>query len=104
MYGLAYCKLDYEYMYELDINILSKLLKAEIDKELHDYDVSMRKLAWQTSYLMNATGNYKNPVKPEKLYTSIFDKTKKAENKKPLPNSDIQKKRDELLKTFGIKE
>lgn len=99
MYGLAYCKLDYDYMMELDLLILSRLLKAEIDREFHQYDLEMRKTAWQTAYLMNATGNFKTPVKPDKLYTSIEDQKKKD---KPARTEDVQAKKEELLKTFGI--
>lgn len=104
MYGLAFCRLDVDYMYELDLNILSMLLKAEIDKEVHEYDLEMRRLAWQTALLMNATGNFKTPVKPEKLYVSIIEQEKKQQKKKPEPTEDIQAKKEELLKTFGIKQ
>lgn len=97
MYGLAYCKLDYEYMMDLDIDILAILLKAEIDKELHEYDLEMQRTAWQTSYLMNSTGNYKTPVKPDKLYVSI-----REQNKKTVMTENVEAKREELLKTFGI--
>lgn len=102
MYGLAYCKLDYEYMYDLDINILSVLLKAEIDKELFEFDMSMKKLAWQTSLLMNATGNFKTPVKPDKLYESNRDK-QLNEKKATTSKKEVETKRADLLKTFGIK-
>ena len=102
MYGLSYCKLDVDYMYDLDLLVLSKLIKAEMDKEVHQYDLEMRRIAWQTAYLMNSTGNYKRPVKPDKLYTPMeernqiqLDEITKQEN--------IQAKREELLKTFDIK-
>lgn len=40
---------------------------------LHD-DAEMQKLAWQTSLLMTATGNYgKKGIEPKKLYVSRFD-------------------------------
>lgn len=100
MYGLSYCRLELDFLLEIDINILSVMLRAEMDKEVHKYDLEMRKLAWQTAYLMNATGNFKTPVKPEKLYVSILELDKK---KKPDKQSDIQTKRDELLKIFNIK-
>lgn len=103
MYGLSYCGLDYDYMYDLDLFVLYKLLKAEMDREVHEYDLGMLKLSWQTALLMNATGNYKREVKPESLYTSFEDRQKEQleeENKQ----TSIQTKRDELLKTFNIKE
>lgn len=100
MYGLAYCKLDYYYMMDMDLVILGRLLHAEIEKEAHQYDLEMQKISWQTACLMNATGNFKTPVKPEKLYVPL-DKQKKKD--KPERIEDIQAKREELLKTFGIK-
>ncbi|MCW6094546.1 hypothetical protein LAV60_15350 [Clostridium sporogenes] len=100
MYGLAYCKLDYYYMMDMDLVILGRLLRSEIDKEVHQYDLEMQKISWQTACLMNATGNYKTPVKPEKLYIPL-DKQKKKN--KPEKMEDVQAKREELLKTFGIK-
>ncbi|GAB6153738.1 hypothetical protein JCM17380_24880 [Desulfosporosinus burensis] len=99
MYGLAYCKLDYEYMLDLDLDILSVMIKAEIDKETHLYDLEMMKTAWQTAYIMNSTGNYKRPVKPEKLYDTMY-----AQKKKPVKHDDVRAKRDDLLRTFGLKD
>lgn len=98
MYSLAYCRLDYEYALDLDLDILSVMIKAEIDREVHLYDLEMMKTAWQTAYLMNSTGNYKRPVKPEKLYESIQAK------KKPVKHDDVKAKRDDLLRTFGLKD
>lgn len=100
MYGLAYCNLDYEYMYELDLYILVKLIKSVMDKEAREQDLEMQRLAWQTSYLMTATGNYKTPVKPDKLYTSIY--AQKEKEKEVINKVDIEAKRKELLETFGI--
>lgn len=97
MYGLAYCKLDFDYMYDMDLDILSIMLKAEVDKEAHIYDLDMMKTAWQTAYLMNSTGNYKRPVKPEKLYESNIGKKEQVK-----PKDDLQAKRADLLKTFGL--
>lgn len=101
MYGLAYCRLDYDYMMEVDLDTLSRLLKAEIDRELHQYDIDMKKLAWQTAYLMNATGNYKKPVKPEKLYQSILEQPKDTEEKEEKKKS-IEAEREYLKKAFGL--
>lgn len=42
----------------------------EHENKKHDND--MLKLAWQTAYLMNSTGNFKKDIKPTDLYTSVF--------------------------------
>lgn len=36
-------------------------------------DREMERLAWQTSLLMNATGNYKKQIAPDKLYKRHYD-------------------------------
>ncbi|MFT8313244.1 MAG: hypothetical protein ABF633_03200 [Clostridium sp.] len=99
MFGLAYCRLDYEYMYEVDINILAVLIKAEINREKHENDLTMQRLAWQTALLMNATGNFKKPVKPAKLYSPATQQKKKVTVEK---KEDIEAKRAELMKRFNI--
>lgn len=98
MYGLAYCRLDYEYMMDLDLGILSKLLKAEIDRETHERDVDLQLLAWQTAYLMNATGNFKRPIKPEKLYKSIDKSSKKHKQNK----DSVKEEKEKLKKRFNL--
>ena len=103
MYGLSYCGLGYERMYDMDLFILYKLLKAEMDREAHTYDTDMLKLSWQTAFLMNATGNYKRDVKPENLYVP-YEERQKLQLDEESKQSSIQAKRDELLKTFNIKE
>ncbi|MPM81675.1 hypothetical protein SDC9_128732 [bioreactor metagenome] len=99
MYGLAYCKLDYDTLHEIDGCILDRLIEAQINKEIHEYDLDMQKIAWQTAYLMNSTGNYKRPVKPDKLYTPI---AKQGEQKKNNKKIDVKSQREELMKKFGL--
>lgn len=65
-----------------------------------EFDTEMQRTAWFTSYLMNASGNYKKTIKPESLYESIekqkdsqdIDKTKEY----------IAEQQDELKKRFGL--
>ena len=103
MYGLSYAQLGFERMYEMDLFILYKIIKAERDKEVHVYDMDMQKLSWQTACLMNATGNYKRSVKPENLYTTLEDRMIEQLSEEA-KQKNIQDKRDEILKTFNIKE
>lgn len=94
MYGLSYCRLDLDYLLETDLYIIDMLIKAEIDRELRRFDTDMCVKAWQTANLMNATGNYKKAVKPADLYESQF-----KPEAKPV---DVQKQKEELLKSFNI--
>lgn len=102
MYGLSYCRLDYDTLMEMDLDLLGIYIKAEIDREVHEYDMEMRRLAWQTAYLMNSTGNYKSAVKPEKLYTPL-DKIKEQQQQSvQQKKNDVQAQKEELKKTFGL--
>jgi hypothetical protein len=86
---------------------------AMVDAKLYynalDQDIAMQRLAWQTSLLMSATGNYgKKGVKADKLYKSHFD-----ENGEPIQTNDgtfktidkdeKDKKLNELMKKFNKK-
>ncbi|WP_250944636.1 hypothetical protein [Clostridium felsineum] len=57
----------------------------------------MQLIAWQTSLLMNATGNYKTQIKPEDLYKPKLSETT---TKKKQP--DIEQLRKELRETFNL--
>lgn len=99
MYGLAYCRLDYDYMMNLDLVTLSRLIKAEIDKEIHERDIDMTMLSWQTAYLMNATGHYKSPVKPEKLYKPLDSRSKTSRRQS---KGNVETEKEKLKKRFNL--
>lgn len=64
----------------------------------------MQRLAWQTAYLMNATGNFKKNIKPTDLYQSIFDKDEDQENISLDKDGAIEQREQlvkELLASFG---
>ena len=63
----------------------------------------MQRLAWQTSLLMNSTGNYKKTIQPTDLYKNPYDK--KEEKEKEVKKIDPKQKEKELAdlkKKFGI--
>lgn len=102
MYGYAYYKISHDELYRMDVQILGDMFKAVIDKDERKADMNMQMLSWQTALLMNATGNYKNPIKPVDLYTPITD----LKEKEQISVDDIEKQRrvkqEELLKSFGL--
>lgn len=101
MFGYAYYRLDYTTLYDvLDITTLGDMFKAQLDMEEREQDKELQVLAWQTSLLMNATGNYKKPVKPDTLYTPIAEQQKVTSKNKRA--EDFKKKQEELMQTFGI--
>jgi hypothetical protein len=98
MYGLAYCRLDFDYMMDIDLSVISRLIKAEIDKEAHERDIDMRMLSWQTAYLMNATGHFKHPIKPERLYKPV----ESEKHSRKLNKGSVDKEREKLKKRFNL--
>ncbi len=64
----------------------------------------MQRLAWQTAYLMNATGNFKKNIKPTDLYQSVFDKDEDQEDLSLDKDGAIEQREQlvkELLASFG---
>ena len=84
--------------YKIDLKILGEIITAKIRYHEEQLDEQMCMLAWQTSLLMTATGNYKKAIKPTDLYTSIADR-EGAKNKEP--KKDIETLRKELIETFS---
>ena len=84
--------------YTLDLKILVDMIIAHSRVKEEEFDEKMSILAWQTSLLMTATGNYKKGIKPKDLYTSIFDKKEDAKVNNAV---DIDTLRQQLLDTFS---
>lgn len=64
----------------------------------------MQRLAWQTAYLMNATGNFKKNIKPTDLYQSVFDRDEDQEDLSLDKDGAIEQREQlvkELLASFG---
>ena len=86
--------------YSVDLRIIGDIITAKLRYHEEQLDEQMSMLAWQTSYLMTATGNYKKGVKPKDLYVSIADRKAEAEKLLREPE-DIEALRKELLNTFS---
>lgn len=86
--------------YSMDMRIIGDVITAKIRYHEEELDEKMSMLAWQTSHLMTATGNYKKAVKPKDLYMSMADKKADLERLLKEPE-DIESLRNELLKTFS---
>jgi hypothetical protein len=76
-------------MYEVHIEIINE-----------DYDIEMQRTSWFTALLMNASGNFKKRIKPEKLYEPLEKRKKKK--KKNFQKSYVENQRAELKKKFNI--
>ena len=76
-------------MYEAHVQIINE-----------DFDQEMQRTAWFTSLIMNSSGNYKKPVKPEKLYIPV-EKQNQTDNK-AVNKQYVDQQREELKRKFNI--
>lgn len=87
-------------LWDLSTREFIDMYEAHIQQVNEDVDAEMQRTSWFTSLLMNASGNMKSRVTPEKLYEPI-DKDKpeaSQENKQEY----IDKQREELRRKFNI--
>lgn len=76
------------------------MYEAHIDYHNEQFDIEMQRTSWFTSLLMNASGNYKKNIKPDKLYTSVAEQKKKADGS--LNKRYVEQQREQLMKKFNI--
>ena len=85
--------------YSMDMRVLGDMIKAQIRVKEEQMDEYLSVIAWQTAYLMTATGNYKKGIKPKDLYVPMSER--RAEIEKKSEPVDIDALRKELLDTFS---
>lgn len=85
--------------YSMDMRVLGDMIAAHMRVQEEELDEKMSLLAWQTSLLMTATGNYKKGIKPKDLYVSMHER--QVEDHKNSEPVDIEALRTELLNTFS---
>jgi hypothetical protein len=83
------------------------MLEAFVEEEKRQDDALSQRLAWQTSHIMNASGNYKKRISPTDLYKPMAHNEAEEEN----PQQNIVKKFEtpqqkeeymkNLMKKFG---
>lgn len=69
-------------------------MEEENQRIEHEYYLT----AWQTALLMNATGNYKTRITPEKLLGKDFGKKKGL---KPIDKAEKEERLRKLKEKFG---
>lgn len=67
-------------------------------------DFEMQKLAWQTSLLLNGTGNYKRKINPKDLYISPYTKEEEEKDNTQIKidPKEKEKRLADLKEKFGI--
>lgn len=92
----------------MDVDDFCDMVGATIQAEDERMDEQMQMLSWQTSILINVSGNVKKRYKASDLYTPLAQQ--KEEAKKPvskgglvqLDKDEHEAKQQELMKRFGL--
>jgi len=95
-------------LYSLTLPEFWSMVDAKLYYNALDQDIEMQRLAWQTSLLMTASGNYgKKGVKADKLYKSNFDENGEPISRdsestfKTIDKEEKDKKLNELIEKFN---
>ena len=79
------------------------MVLAHTRAEEEAFDLQMVMLSWQTSLLLNGTGNFKKKIKPTDLYTPLEQQKEQEKIKaKGIDPEEKKKLQDELMATFGL--
>ncbi|WP_353856784.1 hypothetical protein [Bacillus sp. Bos-x628] len=84
------------------------MVNAKLYYQAYEDDLEMQRLAWQSSLLMSATGNYgKKGIDMKKLYRPRFDEEgnyKEDGHFKPIDKDEKESKLNELIAKFNRNE
>jgi hypothetical protein len=98
--GYGYLKLKPNELWELSACEFADMYFAYSEVLNEDFDINMQRTSWFTALLMNASGNFKKHIKPDKLYEPL-EARKKKENK-AFQKSYVDEQREVLKKKFNI--
>lgn len=97
--GYGYLKLSPDALWSLSSREFVDMYEAYITRENEEFDAEMQRTSWFTSLLMNATGNYKKEIKPDKLYKPM---EKQKTQTKEYQKDYVEKQREALMQKFNI--
>jgi hypothetical protein len=86
-WGFGALKLKPDEFWNLTLIELNDMLDAFAFEERRQDDMLNQRIAWQTSHIMNASGNMKKRIKPTDLY-------------KPLEASEDEEPQQNIVKRF----
>jgi hypothetical protein len=98
--GYGSLKLKPDELWVLSAAELVDMYEAHVDSVNEEFDTEMQRTSWFTSLLMNATGNFKKRIKPDKLYTPL--EKQKTKGNEQYHRDYVEQQRDELKKKFNI--
>lgn len=96
-------------LFSLSLKEFTDMVSAKLYYQAYEDDLKMQRLAWQSSLLMSATGNYgKKGVDMKKLYKPRFDDEGNFIEEdtshgvfKPIDKEEKETKLNELLAKFN---
>jgi hypothetical protein len=91
-------KLKPDEFWNLTYAELNEMLEYYLEEEKLVIEREQYLVAWQTALLMNATGNYKRTITPEKLLGKNKNKSPEV---KEIDREEKEKKLQELMSKFG---
>lgn len=95
--AFGYLRLKPDEFWNLTLSEIIDMAEAVVEDEKRKIEEQLWIVAWQTAHLMNATGNFKKTITPEKLLGKSASKEIRyasAEEKK--------KALEEVKKKFGV--
>ncbi|MEY8748943.1 hypothetical protein [Alkalicoccobacillus gibsonii] len=68
-FGYGLLQLTPDQLFKFTVHEIFDMVVAYYRRRDSEIEEQMQVLSWQTSHLMNASGNYKKPIKPDQLYS-----------------------------------
>jgi hypothetical protein len=93
-YGYGLLKLSPSELFTMTVHEIFDMVSAYYRRRDDELDEQLTVLAWQTSLIMNSSGNYKKAIKPKDLYKAKGDGEEESENE--LRPIDVEEKNKEL--------
>ncbi|MFR7272443.1 hypothetical protein ACLVL5_06065 [Streptococcus pneumoniae] len=95
-------------LFSLSLKEYTDMVNAKLYYQAYEDDLEMQRLAWQSSLLMSATGNYgKKGIDMKKLYRPRFDEDgnfKPEGSFKSIDKDEKESKLNELIAKFNKEE
>lgn len=80
------------------------MVEAAIKEEDRQIEAAYWRTAWQTAFLMNATGNYRQRIKPEKLIGNMFEQKSSQKPTKPKNRAEAKQELQRVKERFHVSD
>lgn len=84
-------------LYKMTIHEIFDMVSAYYKRRNDELDEQMSILAWQTSHIMNSSGNYKKAIKPSQLYKANESESENSKGELTPIDRDVKNKKLQSL-------